>query len=1033
MAQGLGRPERRLIGDEVLESQTDRIARAIEQLRAEQRRLTGLEQSHAQHEQVPGEVARVDGGHVGRPERLQSPRVVPVVEVATIALETGHRVQGGRDALHEAREGDVAQVERTQRREQLQPHVGGGGAPRDHRAGVLLEVVGRQVVALCDHEGVEEPPRLAGDSAQSGPVGAGQLGRLSLGSGQRQAPRPHRTGKPQRGKRQSDEPALGFAERRDSDEQHRRERGHAHHAPEGSRGRSGALLGIGRGLPLEQMLVRDETAPHGARGGVGVHPRVVRQHRKRQQAALGVAVEVTQHVRRVRTEAHGARAEDHRVGQREVGGEEHHEQQDERPAVRGLRQKHPAHGEQQQCRRRNQGPPQVVEDLPPADGVERVSLGRAVLAHDRRPQVRHDLPVAPDPPVHPRGGGQVVRRVVVEDLDVARERDAQERALDQIVAEKGVVREAVVEQCSEQVDLEDPLAGERALAEDVLVCVGHRARVGVDAGDPRVHAGETAAARALERHAHPRLHEPVARAHARLAGREARAVERVRDRGDQLASAVAGQNRVGVERDDERRRVAEVDVAELGGKRRLGLAAHLARELHQGAPLALPAHPRLDRLVVAPVTHEKVERAYAVLGLVALVELGDATDCGFDDLAVAIEPLRIGTLQIAEKPEGDVRIPVREIGDLEVLDDVAGRLHRREQRRHHHEGPVRVGHGLAEVELEQRLGRIRHRTQPVDHGKGDLGERDEPQHDEHEHAGRGSAVSERVPGDTGEQQRREQQVHPPVVEPPTAKRPAVHALAAGWRVSHEPLELVPALADEPPSHVAANLVRGVCGEGVGREGDDLLGQLELGALATPGHLLERVAVAVAAQEVHRRVRLRRIALQLVFDERDVLEELAPLEGIEEANARDRVGDGDLVGRPLLLKLDLRLVQLDTCAREPALQPRVDDLGAALDRHETLRETQIERVARRVRSAVEFGDQIGEAVGFVLRDEDEPLGPRVGLALGTLRGGDRGRQPSQVLHQGDAQHDGHRPRFTDRERIHALVAVDEVHELRLVEP
>ena len=93
VAHGLGRPERRLIGDEVLEGQADRIARAIEQLRAEQRCLTGLEQSDAQHEQVPGEVARVDGGHVGRPERLQSPRVVPVVEVATIALEARHRVQ----------------------------------------------------------------------------------------------------------------------------------------------------------------------------------------------------------------------------------------------------------------------------------------------------------------------------------------------------------------------------------------------------------------------------------------------------------------------------------------------------------------------------------------------------------------------------------------------------------------------------------------------------------------------------------------------------------------------------------------------------------------------------------------------------------------------------------------------------------------------------------------------------------------------------------------------------------------------------
>ncbi len=162
------------------------------------------------------------------------------------------------------------------------------------------------------------------------------------------------------------------------------------------------------------------------------------------------------------------------------------------------------------------------------------------------------LPVAAHPAVQPRGRGEVVGGIVVEDLDVAGECGAQERALDEVVTEQRVLGEAAFENALEHVDLEDALSGERALTEDVLVGVGNRARVGVDARRPRVHRREPAAPRTFERHAHARLYEPVPRRDAGLASTPSRAVERVGDRRHELARTVARQDRVRVQRYDER-------------------------------------------------------------------------------------------------------------------------------------------------------------------------------------------------------------------------------------------------------------------------------------------------------------------------------------------------------------------------------------------------------------------------------------------------------------------------------------------------
>ena len=80
---------------------------------------------------------------------------------------------------------------------------------------------------------------------------------------------------------------------------------------------------------------------------------------------------------------------------------------------------------------------------------------------------------------------EVVRRELVEQLDVGHQAGAGEDALEQVVAEQRVLGHPVGQRRLEGVDVVDPLAGEAALAEQVLVDVGDRGRVRVDAGRRR--------------------------------------------------------------------------------------------------------------------------------------------------------------------------------------------------------------------------------------------------------------------------------------------------------------------------------------------------------------------------------------------------------------------------------------------------------------------------------------------------------------------------------------------------------------------
>ena len=106
--------------------------------------------------------------------------------------------------------------------------------------------------------------------------------------------------------------------------------------------------------------------------------------------------------------------------------------------------------------------------------------------------------------------GEDARGVVVDDLDVGDERRARVEPLEEVVRQERVLGHAPLERGHERVHVVEPLAGEDPLAEEVLVGVGDRGRVGVDAGVPGVEPREERARGARHGHAHARLQDPVA-------------------------------------------------------------------------------------------------------------------------------------------------------------------------------------------------------------------------------------------------------------------------------------------------------------------------------------------------------------------------------------------------------------------------------------------------------------------------------------------------------------------------------------------
>ena len=92
-----------------------------------------------------------------------------------------------------------------------------------------------------------------------------------------------------------------------------------------------------------------------------------------------------------------------------------------------------------------------------------------------------ELPVASRPAVLTFGGDIVARWEFVDNFDVGGKAGAGDNALKQIVAEQGIFRNAAGESGFERIHVVDAFAGIGAFAKEILIYVGDRGRIRVDA------------------------------------------------------------------------------------------------------------------------------------------------------------------------------------------------------------------------------------------------------------------------------------------------------------------------------------------------------------------------------------------------------------------------------------------------------------------------------------------------------------------------------------------------------------------------
>ena len=128
---------------------------------------------------MAGQVAAIDRRHIERWQRQQGLGVIPVVEMATVLLQAGHRGQRLRRALEQPPGREIAEVVGREIGQQRQPHVGRRGAMGYRGDAVFLKVVGRQPVIVRADETVEEGPGPPRQVAQEEALFAAQRRRTT--------------------------------------------------------------------------------------------------------------------------------------------------------------------------------------------------------------------------------------------------------------------------------------------------------------------------------------------------------------------------------------------------------------------------------------------------------------------------------------------------------------------------------------------------------------------------------------------------------------------------------------------------------------------------------------------------------------------------------------------------------------------------------------------------------------------------------------------------------------------------------------
>ncbi len=566
---------------------------------------------------------------------------------------------------------------------------------------VFLEVVRRESVVLGADERLEEPPGASCDRSEKPLVRR----REELGLERRR-----RDADPASDRRREDpEGRQGQLEPEDVRLPHPRDGGRAsaesdashHPAEEPGEIPVEADVGSSGGHPLEEVLPGDVETGEGARDRVSHEPRLGSEQDEREGALEDGDREVRSGAAQEASLGDPAAPRDERVEDGQDVRTEDRGGDEPDPQERPLGRQGERRGERQERGRCDERAPEVVDHLPATDRRYGVPARESVLGGAAPEDPREELPVAARPPVAARRSHHEACRELVEDLYVRDEARAREDSLEEVVREEGVLRRLAAQRLLESVYVIDPLTGVAALAEEVLIDIGHGERIRLHparAGeDPLV---EGPLPHHWEEGLHARLKDRISLDDPALLAIVDRAVERVRDRADELRGRSSRQARVGVERDHEAdvrrdRRLSSGFIDE----RRVRGAPEETVQLMELAALSLPAHPRpLGRIPDTPSVEEQEPRPTVGGGGVSPVELGDPDDRGVPNGIVGGRLFRRRVREVRDEGEANVAVSVRQEVHLELLDLLGDVGHAREESRHGDEGSHALGHAVLESE-----------------------------------------------------------------------------------------------------------------------------------------------------------------------------------------------------------------------------------------------------------------------------------------------------------------------------------------------
>ncbi len=216
----------------------------------------------------------------------------------------------------------------------------------------------------------------------------------------------------------------------------------------------------------------------------------------------------------------------------------------------------------------------------------------------------------------PIGVRVVARRMLFVEFHVADESGAGMTRFQQVMTQDLVLREASVHGSLEGIHLVNPFSNERAFLENILIHVGNRPRVRINARVAREQPDEPGSSGARQTHAHPRLQNAVAFGNNSAHGIEPRPVQRMRQRSDKLTGGIARQLGVGVERDDIFDGGQNCGLADDLGKAFPTTAAEKGVKFRELSALAFVTHPQAFSGVPAARAmkqEKKVVRSFVAL------------------------------------------------------------------------------------------------------------------------------------------------------------------------------------------------------------------------------------------------------------------------------------------------------------------------------------------------------------------------------------------------------------------------------------